>query len=122
MPVIKSLEDLQRFREAALEKNKVKTTAGIARVAVAMGTCGVATGARDTMEAFLNYIEQNNVRGVIVTQTGCIGMCSSEPIVRVTIGEQPNVTYGKVTPDIAERIMKEHVQAGKILTEFLVPA
>jgi NADP-reducing hydrogenase subunit HndB len=121
MPAIKSLEDLKRIREEALEKRKVKTESGVAQVTVAMGTCGIAAGARDTMKAILNYIETNNVSGVIVTQTGCIGMCEREPIVQVTIGEQPKVTYGKVTPDIAERIMKEHVQAGKTVSEFVIP-
>jgi NADP-reducing hydrogenase subunit HndB len=86
-----------------------------------MGTCGIAAGARDAMKAILNYIETNNVSGVVVTQTGCIGMCEREPIVQVTIGDQPKVTYGKVTPEIAERIMKEHVLAGKTVTEFIVP-
>jgi NADP-reducing hydrogenase subunit HndB len=122
MPAIKSLEDLKRIREEALEKRKVKTESGVAQVTVAMGTCGIAAGARDTMKAILNYIETNNVSGVLVTQTGCLGMCEREPIVQVTIGEQPKVTYGKVTPDIAERIMKEHVLTGKTVSEFVVPA
>jgi NADP-reducing hydrogenase subunit HndB len=122
MPAIKSLEDLKRIREEALEKRRVKTASGMVQVSVAMGTCGIAAGARDTMKAILNYIEINQISGVAVTQTGCIGMCEREPIVQVTVGEQPKVTYGKVTPDIAERIMKEHVQEGKAVSEFVVPA
>src|SRR5512143_648470 len=122
MPAIKSLEDLKRIREEALEKRKVKTESGVAQVTVAMGTCGIAAGARDTMKAILTYIEANHVSGVVVTQTGCIGMCEREPIVQVTIGDQPKVTYGKVDPDVATRIMKEHVQAGKTVSEYVVPA
>jgi NADP-reducing hydrogenase subunit HndB len=122
MPAIKSLDDLKRIREEALEKRKVKTASGVAWVSVAMGTCGIAVGARNTMEAILAYIETNNINGVMVTQTGCNGMCEREPIVQVTIGEQPKVIYGKVTPDIAERIMKEHVQAGKTVAKYVVPA
>ncbi len=122
MPVIKSLEDLKRVREEALEKRKVKSASGVAQVTVAMGTCGIAAGARDTMKAILNYIETNHVSGVVVTQTGCIGMCEREPIVQVTIGDQPKVTYGKVTPEVVELIMKEHVQSGKTVPEYVVPA
>jgi NADP-reducing hydrogenase subunit HndB len=122
MPAIKSLEDLKRIRDEALEKRRVKTASGVAQVTVAMGTCGIAAGARDTMKSILNYIETNNVSGVLVTQTGCIGMCEREPIVQVVIGEQPKVTYGKVTPEIADRIMKEHVLGGQVLSEFVVPA
>jgi NADP-reducing hydrogenase subunit HndB len=121
MPAIKSIEDLKRVREEALEKRRVKTASGVAQVTVAMGTCGIAAGARDTMKAILGYIEDHNVSGVMVTQTGCIGMCEREPIVQVSIGEQPKVTYGKVTPEVAERIMKEHVQGGNAISEFVVP-
>jgi NADP-reducing hydrogenase subunit HndB len=121
MPAIKSIEDLKRVREEALEKRRVKTASGVAQVTVAMGTCGIAAGARDTMKAILGYIEDHNVSGVMVTQTGCIGMCEREPVVQVSIGEQPKVTYGKVTPEVAERIMKEHVQGGNAISEFVVP-
>jgi NADP-reducing hydrogenase subunit HndB len=122
MPAIKSLDDFKHFREEALEKRKVKTASGVARVSVAMGTCGIAAGARDTMKAIHNYIEINHINGVVVTQTGCNGMCDREPIVQVTIGKKPKVVYGKVTPDIAERIMKEHVQAGKTVAKYVVTA
>jgi NADP-reducing hydrogenase subunit HndB len=121
MPVIKSLEDLKRIREEAFEKRKVKTESGVVQVTVAMGTCGIAAGARDTMKAILGYIESNNVSDIFVMQTGCIGKCEREPIVHVTIGGQPKVTYGKVTPEIAERILKEHVLAGKAVSEYVVP-
>jgi len=80
-----------------------------------MGTCGIAAGARDAMKAILETIETDAISGVIVTQTGCIGLCEKEPIVQVVIGEQPKVTYGKVTPEVARRIMKEHVTGGKVV-------
>lgn len=121
MPTVKSLDDLKKLREEALEKRRVKTASGQAQVIVGMGTCGIAAGARDTMKAILEYIEKENINGVIVTQTGCIGMCDKEPIVQVLIGEQPKVTYGKVNPDTARRIMKEHVAAGAIVSDHVVP-
>lgn len=122
MPVIKSIEDLKRVRAEALEKRKVKIAAGVAQVMVAMGTCGIAAGARGTMKAILGYIDTHNISGIVVTQTGCIGMCDREPIVQVVIGDQPKVTYGKVTPEVAERIMKEHIQGGGVVSDFVVPA
>ena len=122
MPAIKSLEDLKRVREEALEKRKVKTAEGTVQVTVAMGTCGIAAGARDTMKAILDHIESNNVSGVIVTQTGCIGKCDYEPIVAVTIGEEPKVMYGRINPERARKIMQEHVADGKVLTDWIIPA
>lgn len=122
MPTVKSLDDLKKLREEALEKRKLKTASGQAHVVVCMGTCGIAAGARDTMKAILDYIEKENLAGVVVTQTGCIGQCEKEPIVQVTIGDQPKVSYGKVTPLVARRLMKEHVADGKIVSENVIPA
>ena len=121
MPAIKSLEELKRVREEALQKKKMKATPGNIQVIVAMGTCGIAAGARDTMKSVLNFIETNAVSGVTVTQTGCIGKCEQEPIVQVVIGDQPKVTYGKVNAEVAEQIMKQHVQNGLPVKDYVLP-
>jgi NADP-reducing hydrogenase subunit HndB len=85
-----------------------------------MGTCGIAAGARDAMKSVLDVIEKDNLSGVLVTQTGCIGLCEKEPIVQVIMGEQPKTTYGKVTPEVAARIMKEHVENGNIVQSNVI--
>jgi NADP-reducing hydrogenase subunit HndB len=117
MDKIKTLEDLKRIREEALEKRRVKSASGQIQVVVGMGTVGIAAGARETLKAVLDYIEENNLADITVRQTGNIGLDSFEPILQVVSGESPKVTYGRVTPDAARRIMKEHVQGGKIVTE-----
>ena len=121
MASVKSLEDLKRLREDALEKRKVKSASGQAQVIVAMGTCGIAAGARDAMKAILDTIESESLTGIVVTQTGCIGLCEREPIVQVVIGDQPKVTYGKVTPEVARRIMNEHVVKGNVVQDHVIP-
>ena len=121
MPAIKSLEELKRVREEALQKKKMKAIPGNIQVIVAMGTCGIAAGARDTMKSVLNFIETNAVSGVTVTQTGCIGKCEQEPIVQVVIGDQPKVTYGKVNAEVAGQIMKQHVQNGMPVKDYVLP-
>lgn len=121
MPAIKSLEELKRVREEALQKKKMKAAPGNIQVIVAMGTCGIAAGARDTMKSVLNFIETNAVSGVTVTQTGCIGKCEQEPIVQVVIGDQPKVTYGKVNAEVAGQIMKQHVQNGMPVKDYVLP-
>jgi NADP-reducing hydrogenase subunit HndB len=122
MSVIKSLEDLQRVREEALERKRMKTSAGKALISVAMGTCGIAVGARETMKAILNEIEVENLKGIVVTQTGCIGLCEKEPIVQVQIGNQPKVIYGKVSPSVAKQIVKEHLASGKVVKTHKIEA
>jgi NADP-reducing hydrogenase subunit HndB len=122
MPVIKSLEDLQRMRAEVLEKKRMKTGAGKAQISVAMGTCGIAVGAGETFKAILSEIQDQNLSDVNVTQTGCIGLCEQEPVVQVQVGDQPKVVYGKVSPAIARLIVKEHLGAGKVLTANQIKA
>jgi NADP-reducing hydrogenase subunit HndB len=118
---IKSLKDLQRLREEALLKRRAKTTAGRAQVTVFMGTCGIAAGARDAMRAILEVIEAEQLEGILVRQTGCVGSCTWEPLVEVALGEAPAVRYGRVSPERARRIMREHVVGGTPVTEYVIP-
>jgi NADP-reducing hydrogenase subunit HndB len=120
MDKVKSLEDLKRLREEALEKRRVKTASGEVQIVVGMGTVGIAAGARETLKAILDYIEKENLSGIVVRQTGNIGLDSYEPIVQVIIGDQPKVTYGRVHPDAARRIMKEHVVGGQIVKDYVI--
>ncbi len=122
MSAIKSLDELRRLKEEALAKRKARATTGEAQVIVGMGTCGIAAGARETMKAILEETETKSLSGIIVKQTGCIGLCEWEPIVEVVIGEQPKVIYGKVNPERAKKIMEQHVVGGNIVSEFTIPA
>ena len=121
MPAIKSLEELKRVREEALAKKQMKAVPGQVQVIIAMGTCGIAAGARDTMKSVLNFIEAEKLSGMTVTQTGCMGMCEQEPIVQVIVGDSAKVTYGKVNPEVASQIMKQHVQHGTPLKDHVLP-
>ena len=120
MDKVKSLEDLKRLREEALEKRRVKTATGEIQVVVGMGTVGIAAGARETLKSILDYVENENLSDIVVRQTGNIGMDSFEPIVQVIIGENSKVTYGRVTPDAARRIMKEHVVGGQVVKDYVI--
>lgn len=122
MPAIKSLDELKRLKQEAIARRNARTTAGTAQVTVAMGTCGIAAGAREAMRAILDTIEGEGLSGVVVKQTGCMGMCELEPIIQVEVGGAPKVTYGKVSVDQAKRIMKEHVVGGHVVTELVIPA
>lgn len=120
MPTIKSLDDLKRIREEALEKRKVKTESGQVQIIVGMGTCGIAAGAREAMKAILETIQEENLEGIAVTQTGCIGLCEKEPIIQVVIGDQPKVTYGKVNSDVARQILNDHIVRGRPVTDHVI--
>jgi len=121
MNAIKSLDDLKKIKEEAMAKRKLTETSGATQVIVGMGTCGIAAGARETMKAVLDFIEENNLPNIIVTQTGCIGLCEQEPIVQVVSGEKQKVTYGKVSKEIVQKIMQEHVVGGCVVEEYVIP-
>ncbi len=120
MTAIRSLEDLNRLKEEVLEKKAQDARQGIVQVVVGIGTCGIAAGALETMQAFLEQIETDHLQGIRVSKTGCIGLCEQEPIVQVVVGNKPKVTYGKVTPEMARRILKEHVLDKKVVHDYVV--
>jgi len=120
MPVVKSLEELKRLKEQALARRQAQATTGRAQVTVHMGTCGIAAGARDAMKAILDVIEAESLDGILVKQTGCMGICTYEPIVDVEVAGEPAVRYGRVSPEAAARIMREHVIGGQIVQDLVV--
>jgi len=121
MPNVKSLEDLKRIRDEALKKRDIKTPGARVQIIVGMGTPGIAAGARDTLKEFLNLIEAKGLTDIVVRQTGNFGLDSMEPVVKVKVGDEAEVTYGKVTPFVANQIMEEHILDGKVVEANLIP-
>jgi NADP-reducing hydrogenase subunit HndB len=119
MSQIKSLEDLKRIREEALRKRELKSEPGHTQIIVGMGTPGIAAGARETMKAILEYIETRQLRDITVRQTGNIGLDSWEPIVQV-VRDNEKISYGKVSPDVVQKIMKEHIEEGRPVEAYII--
>ena len=117
---MKSLDELRKIKERALERRKLSGEGSRARVIVAMGTCGIAAGARDTMTAILNELQQRDISDVVVTQTGCLGLCEYEPIVQVQVGDQDMVTYGHIDTDRVTTLIDQHVVNGEPVEEWQV--
>ncbi len=118
MPQLKSLEELRTLRQQLQKDVKARTEASTT-ITVGMGTCGIAAGAREVMGVILDELA---VRGVNahVTTVGCIGLCSKEPLVDVTRGDAPKITYGNVTTRMVPRILDEHVVNGQVVEEWVV--
>ena len=120
---MKSLAELEAIRQRTLEKVAMRKEGEDAvRVVVGMATCGIAAGARPVLNAFTEEIARRDLAGVLVTQTGCIGLCQYEPIVEVTMPGQEKVTYVKMTPEKVSRVVAEHIIGGKPVTEFTIGA
>jgi NADP-reducing hydrogenase subunit HndB len=114
------IQDLAKIREKTKSLMTIRESQGRARVTVHMGTCGIAAGARDIMDALLDEIRKAKVQDVIVTTSGCAGLCNKEPMATVELKDQPPVKYGDLTPDKMRKIFAKHVLGGKMVTELVL--
>ncbi len=114
---IQTIQDLQKIREKTKAMTVLRDGAGRAKVTVHMGTCGIAAGARSVMESLLDEILKLGLKDVIVTTSGCAGLCNQEPMATVEIEDQPPVKYVRLTADKIRRIVSEHIQEGRIVSE-----
>jgi len=120
MPKITSLEQLARLKvELVMQRNR-EAERGVIRVSVGTASCGIAAGAREVFDELSRYVEAQGLDDVLVMETGCIGLCGHEPIVEVTIGDAPKVSYGRVDRRAAKRILQEHILDGKVVAEYVI--
>lgn len=114
------VQDLAKIRDKAKSLMTIREGQGRAKVTVHMGTCGIAAGARDIMDALLDEIGKAKVQDVIVTTSGCAGLCNKEPMATVEIAGQPPVKYGDLTAAKMRKIFTEHVLAGRMVTDYVL--
>ena len=120
---MKSLAELQEIRNRMLGNVTLrKEGSDEVRVVVGMATCGIAAGARPVMAAFVEELAKRNLTNVTVAQTGCIGVCRLEPIVEIIAPGAEKVTYVKMTPEKARRVVAEHLVTGQIVSEYTIGA
>jgi len=113
-----TLEELKAIREKTLQSRTLREGKGRARIVVHMGTCGIAAGARTVMSALLAEVESRQLTDVIVTTSGCVGLCSREPMVTVELLDQPPVKYADVTAKKMTEILDGHVLGGRIVEAY----
>ncbi|MDR0307787.1 MAG: (2Fe-2S) ferredoxin domain-containing protein [Chitinispirillales bacterium] len=116
-----SLADLKKLREVKKNELSRRDSEGKSvHIIVGMGTCGIAAGAKEAFNAFLDEIDAKGLTDVTVTQTGCIGLCNVEPTVEVQMPGMPDIIYGNVKADVAKRIVNEHLIERKLLDGHVV--
>ena len=120
---MKSLEELKAIKAKMQDKVAIRTNSGESRIVVGMATCGIAAGARPVLNAFVEGITEAGLAdNVIVTQTGCIGICQYEPVVEVYTKDAEKVTYVKMTAEKAKEVIEKHIKGGKVVTEYTIGA
>ena len=115
---MKSLEELKAIKAKMQDKVSVRTSSGDIRVVVGMATCGIAAGARPVLKAFSDGVQEKGIKDVMVTQTGCIGLCQYEPIVEVIQPGKEKVTYIKMTAEKAAEVIEQHLIGGDVVSKY----
>jgi len=112
------VEDLKKIKESAAKSLRLRDGEHRVKVVVHMGTCGIAAGARGIMKALLEEIEKSGATDIIVTSSGCAGLCNHEPMITVESLDQAPVKYIKLDPEKVKKIFEEHIMKGKPVAEF----
>jgi NADP-reducing hydrogenase subunit HndB len=110
--------DLEKIREKVKRTAILREGKARAKITVHMGTCGIAAGAREILSQVLKEIERKKIKDVIVTTSGCAGLCSREPMATVELSGKPPVKYISLTKDKVKKIVDEHIVNGKMVSEY----
>ena len=120
---MKSLAELQAIRDKAKAAVNIRENSGAnTRVLVGMATCGIAAGARPVLTAIVEEVAKRELGDIMVTQTGCIGICQYEPVVEVVDADGTKTTYVKMTAEKALRVVNDHLVNGNVVTEYTIGA
>jgi NADP-reducing hydrogenase subunit HndB len=117
MPKLK-IGDLDKISQRVRKTTLLREGAGKAKIVVHMGTCGIAAGAREIMNTLLDEFAKQNIDDVILTSSGCAGLCSREPMATVELKDEAPVKYVDLTAEKIRRILSEHVLGGKVVSEY----
>ncbi len=117
-----TLEELRKLRESKksdLQKREIEGKE--VQIIVGMGTCGIAAGAKETLDYFLRALDEKKLDAeVLVRQTGCMGLCHSEPTVELVVPDMPTVIYGKVDAKVAEELLEQHIIGKKLVDNLII--
>nr|WP_087678192.1 (2Fe-2S) ferredoxin domain-containing protein [Garciella nitratireducens] len=115
---VKTLKELEEIRKKTLENINIRKGKESYRIVVGMATCGIAAGARPVLTAIMEQVSKLGLKDVTIAQTGCIGACRFEPIVEVYCPDGEKVTYIKMTPEKAKKMVESHIKNGKVVEEY----
>ena len=121
---MKSIEELMAIKEKMQNKVSLRNSADDdVRVVVGMATCGIAAGARPVLNAFVEGVSEAGLSDhVMVTQTGCIGICQYEPVVEIYEKDKEKVTYVKMNAEKAKEVIERHLKGGEPISAYTIGA
>ena len=111
-------EDLAKIQERMARTMSLRDGEARAKITVHMGTCGIAAGSRKIMSAMMDLLEQSEEEGIILTTSGCAGLCSREPMMTVERAGEAPVKYVDLDETKVEKIFRDHVLSGVLVAEY----
>ncbi len=124
MVKVKSLADLKNLKDRLSNKvelrEKGENIENLIQIKISMATCGIASGAKEVMNSFLDEISKNDAKNIVVTQTGCMGYCYCEPTIEVLIPSKEPVVFGYVDVNKAKDIFNKYIMKGE-LVDGIIP-
>jgi len=115
-----TIDDLKKIKEKVHKEMSLRDGDRRVKVTVHMGTCGIASGAKEVMDTLLQEIEAAGANDVVVTTSGCMGLCSREPLVTVEVLNQDPIKYEYINPNKMRQIFKRNILAGEVQTPFVL--
>jgi NADP-reducing hydrogenase subunit HndB len=111
-------EDLERIRERMARTMSLRDGDARVKITVHMGTCGIAAGARKIMSALLALVEEKDSKDIVLTTSGCAGLCSREPMMTVELKGEAPIKYVDLNEEKTRKIFSEHVLSGAVVEEY----
>lgn len=115
-----TIDELNKLNKETKKNIYLRNSDFKSKVTVHMGTCGIAAGARGILSVFIDGLNEKNITDIMITTSGCAGLCSSEPMITVELLNSPPVKYGNLTPEKAKKILEEHLISGKVVREYAI--
>jgi NADP-reducing hydrogenase subunit HndB len=113
-----TIDDLKKIKEKVSKETSLRDGKANVKITVHMGTCGIAAGAREVMNALMEEMAQSDRQDIKVVASGCLGMCSSEPNVTVEIENEEPIVYQHMVANKMRQVFKRHVLQGEVQTGF----
>jgi NADP-reducing hydrogenase subunit HndB len=113
-----TIDDLKKIKEETAKSTSIRDGDANIKITVHMGTCGIAAGAREVMNALMEEMAEADRQDIRIVASGCMGMCSSEPNVTIESKEAEPIVYQKMDSNRMRQVFKRHVLLGEIQSDF----
>jgi NADP-reducing hydrogenase subunit HndB len=113
-----TIDDLKKIKEKTAKDTSLRDGPANIKITVHMGTCGIAAGARDVMNALMEEMAEADRQDIRVVASGCMGMCSSEPNVTIEAQDSEPIVYQLMDANKMRQVFKRHVLLGEVQTDF----